>query len=127
MRDRLIELVCENIQDECVSHCNRPYCDKCKNLADYLLANGVIIPPCKVGDVVYVPWHWEGQEGVANIRVEEIKFYDSQMHYMFLLEMESDDESFNQSFGGWKLDECIGKTVFLTKEEADKALISKWE
>lgn len=31
-------------------------CEKCGNeaLIDYLLANGVIVPPCKVGDKVYV-------------------------------------------------------------------------
>lgn len=81
--------------------------------------------PCKVGQTVYVPWCWECQQGVAIVRVEEIKFYDSQMHYMLLLEMESDDESFNQSFGGWKLDESIGKTIFLTREEAEKALAER--
>lgn len=78
--------------------------------------------PCKVGDTVYVPWRWGGQRAVATLKVEEIKFYDSQMHYMFLIDMGSDNECFNQSFGGWKLEKSIGKTVFLTKEEAEKAL-----
>lgn len=79
--------------------------------------------PCKVGDMVYVPWRWGGQRAVATVKVEEIKFYDSQMHYMFLIDMESDNECFNQSFGGWKIGQSIGKTVFLTREEAEKALI----
>lgn len=79
--------------------------------------------PCKVGDVVYVPWHWAGAKGVASVKVEEIKFYDTNTsHYMFLIDMESDDESFNQSFGGWKIKQSIGETVFLTKEEADQKL-----
>lgn len=26
----------------------------CTKLADYLIASGVIVPPCKVGDIVYV-------------------------------------------------------------------------
>lgn len=64
MRDRLIELIgqakykmdyCGNggrvirsemeniVEDELV-----------EDLADYLLENGVIVPPCKVGDMVYV-------------------------------------------------------------------------
>ena len=81
--------------------------------------------PCKVGDTVYVPWRWDGQRAVAVVRVEEIKFYDSQMHYMFLIDMESDDECFNQSFGGWKTDRCIGKTVFLTREGAERALAER--
>ena len=75
--------------------------------------------PFKVGDTVYVPWCWHFQQCVAIVEVEEIKFYDSQMHYMFLIDMESDDECFNQSFGGWKIDQCVGETVFLTKDEAE--------
>lgn len=81
--------------------------------------------PFKVGDTVYVPWRWGGQRSVAIVNVEEIKFYDSQMHYMFLIDMESDDECFNQSFGGWKIDRSIGKTVFLTREEAEKILAER--
>ena len=82
-------------------------------------SENTIALPFKVGDTVYVPWRWAFQQGVATIKVEEIKFYDSQMHYMFLIDMESDNECFNQSFGGWKTDRCVGKTVFLTKEEAE--------
>ena len=75
--------------------------------------------PFKVGDTLYVPWSWDFQKGVAAVKVEEIKFYNTQMHYMFLIDMESDDECFNQSFGGWKIDRSIGTTVFLTKEDAE--------
>lgn len=82
----------------------------------------IIVPPCKVGQWVYVPWHWEGQQAVAMVKVEEINFYDSQMNYMFFIDMESDDESFNQAFGGWKIGKSIGETVFLSREEAEKAL-----
>lgn len=81
--------------------------------------------PFKVGDTVYVPWRWAGQRAVATVKVEEIKFYDSQMHYMFLIDMESDNECFNRSFGGWKTDVCIGKTVFLSREGAEKALAER--
>lgn len=94
-------------------------------IADHLLANGVIVLPCKVGDAVYVPWCWDDNCAVATVEVEEIKFYDSQMHYMFLIDMESDDECFNQAFGGWKTEQSIGETVFLTQEEAEKALAER--
>lgn len=54
-RERLIELICESTQtEECIAHCNHPPCRQCANTADYLLSNGVIVPPCKVGDTVYV-------------------------------------------------------------------------
>ena len=42
MRDRLIELI-----NDVVHPCHAGA------LAGYLLANGVIVPPCKVGDTVY--------------------------------------------------------------------------
>jgi hypothetical protein len=44
MRDRLIELLEQG-------HKNYLYYDQ---IADHLIENGVIVPPCKVGDVVYV-------------------------------------------------------------------------
>ena len=87
----------------------------------------LIVPPCKVGQTVYVPWHWNGEQGIGVVEVEEIKIYDSQNHIMFLIDMESDDEEFNQSFGGWKIEKSIGKTVFLTKEEAETKLRSDTE
>ena len=93
--------------------------------AEELVKNGVIVPPCKVGKWVYVPWRYEGQFGIATAKIEEIKFYDSAMHYMFLIDMESDDESFNQLFGGWEIGDSIGKTVFLTREEAEKELAER--
>ena len=91
-------------------------------LADYLLEHGVIVPPCKVGDTVYIPWHWNNENGIAFAEVEEIKIYDSNNHYMFLIDLQSDDEEFNQSFGGWKIGKSIGETVFLAREEAKRAL-----
>lgn len=45
-RDRLIELLQEYTDDNNGGGSNH-------GLADYLLANGVIVPPCKVGDIVY--------------------------------------------------------------------------
>ena len=124
-----------NEMDDCNAHYYDEYMIKCDAFADAnaiakVLYNAgyrkqsdnVIELLCKVGDTVYVPWRWAFQQGVATVRIEEIKFYDSQMHYMFFIDMESDNECFNQSFGGWKLGKSIGVSVFLTKEEAEKAL-----
>ena len=94
----------------------------CSRLADYLLEHGVIVTPCKAGNTVYIPWHWNNKNGIAFAEVEEIKIYDSNNHYMFLIDLQSDDEEFNQSFGGWKIGKSIGETVFLTREEAERAL-----
>lgn len=72
MRDRLIELLRkmdENATITCPRYSNSANLDTCEGCqynqedgscdytardADYLLANGVVVPPCKVGDMVYV-------------------------------------------------------------------------
>lgn len=115
-RERLIDLMIEAKRTEPETGSFTDY------LADYLLEQGVIVTPCNVGDTVYIPWHWNNRNGIAFAEVEEIKIYDSNNHYMFLIDLQSDDEEFNQSFGGWKIGKSIGETVFLTREEAEKAL-----
>ena len=45
-KDRLIELI-QNAVNGCARHW-------AEIIADYLLANGVIVPPCKLGDKVYL-------------------------------------------------------------------------
>ena len=46
MRDRLIKLLNTDM-----GGCDGDYAEE---LADYLIANGVIVPPCKVGDTVFI-------------------------------------------------------------------------
>lgn len=121
MRDWLISFL-KKADEDAQKKCITDYDEAIAANADFLLAAGVIVPPVKVGQTVYVPWFYEGQQAIATVKVEEIRFYDSKMHCMFYIDMESDDESFNQSFGGWKVAQSIGKTVFLTREEAERAL-----
>ena len=81
-----------------------------QNLADYLLENGVIVPPCKVGQTVYciVEGFDVVMEGhIRQLIVAEGIFVDCVIRGYF-----------NQVFHSSK----IGKTVFLTKEEAEQAL-----
>ena len=83
-------------------------------LADYLLEHGVIVPPCKVGDRLY---EVTGRKTVSVYKVRAIRVE------MFSLFIEWDIvEGFVwQSLSGINADE-IGKTVFLTREEAERAL-----
>jgi hypothetical protein len=86
-------------------------------MANYLLANGVIVPPCKVGDTFYVAslrWkplgeksHWERQ--VEKFVVDHIR-YDGEC--LFLDDYSRRSITLND----------IGKTVFLSREDAEKAL-----
>lgn len=84
MRERLIELLnearekCANTPSKNCKECSgygKGY--ECINalIADYLLANGVIVPPCKVGD-----WIWYVYRNEINkAKVEEIR-YDASKH-----------------------------------------------
>jgi hypothetical protein len=51
-RDRLIELL-KGADNNASQKLIMDYDDAIADNADYLLANGVIVPPCKVGDTVY--------------------------------------------------------------------------
>ena len=50
MREKLIELLNDHVCLECKDECAEE-CSSC--LADHLLANGVIVLPCKAGQKVY--------------------------------------------------------------------------
>ena len=91
MRDRLIEL-CRNA----AISCGLPSVDM-PLIADYLLKNGVIVPPCKVGDAVF---QTDGVR-IYPLIVERV-IYDT-AHIAF-------DER------------AIGRSIFLTREEAEQAM-----
>ena len=119
MRERLIELL-KQADEKCNSIKQCKNCigfgkgEDCLNflISDYLITNGVIVPPCKVGQVVY-QIYWD-------FRIDKCK--------VSALTQKS-DESFkirvtsgiNRSVFEVTPDR-LGKTVFLTREEAEKAL-----
>jgi hypothetical protein len=121
MRDRLIELISQ-VQ----------YMGGLEvKLAEYLLKNGVIVPPCKVGDIVYAPhWHWgtyiKGDimpYQITNIVITQNKkgIWTKKYRAMEIQNGKTIDWQLNFEF-----DE-IGDTVFLTREEAERALAERRE
>ena len=75
-------------------------------IADHLLANGVIVPPCKVGQTVYElrcndPFSEDISIDIVPSTVKDFAILTT--------------EDIHGMAG-------VGKTVFLTKEEAEKAL-----
>lgn len=81
-------------------------------LADYLLANGVIVPPVMAGQKVYLSRSLmndviEGE--VTGLKTTEFSRYT----VVFLID---DNRYIEIPFGAY------GETVFLTREEAEKAL-----
>ncbi len=81
-------------------------------IATHLLENGVIVPPCRVGDIVYLLC--PVREGIYEAFVDEICVMKESNFIV------TRDIYFNRRQSIFF--EQIGKTVFLTKEEAEKAL-----
>lgn len=117
--NRLIELIKESEfygENECIDCQNVELCNKCSfhldmsKLADYLLANGVIVPPCKVGDTVYLPRKNDWGD-ILSYEVIEVGIDRDGLFFVI------DDEDQEHIL----IDE-IGEEVFLTREEAEKAL-----
>ena len=80
-----------------------------ESLADYLLSNGVIVPPCKVGDVVYSIWKFDGK-----VQREKVQYftYDSEDQWFW----------FGTDAPNMFTSEHIGERVFFTRKEAEQAL-----
>lgn len=73
------------------------------SIADHLIENGVIVPPCKVGDTVYC------LETIGN----EINDFVVQ------------NVGITATQGGWGIErgfDAFGKTVFLAKDQAEQKL-----
>ena len=81
-------------------------------IADYLLKNGVIILPCSIGDTVY--YHKTLCDGKYTVVIEEDtvkRFLINRIETLAII-------SFNHALSC----DDFGKTVFLTREEAENAL-----
>lgn len=112
MRDRLIELIKKGI-DKHESTIENYVHPVWKFVADYLIENGVIVPPCKVGDRLYQVT----RNFISEFRVRFIEIATCEnlfLHTDIISGIIHTGEVFPAS--------VIGKTVFLTKEEAEKAL-----
>ena len=94
-RERLIDLLnrhCALRQEN--NDCTNETTEDCSTcLADFLLANGVIVPPCKVGDTVY--------------QTDGVRVYESTVKTVLYV---TNGIAFDES--------AIGSSVFLKREEA---------
>lgn len=123
MRERLIELIADarneyyDYSDELheegmsVPESSEEY------IADYLLANGVVVMPCKVGDVVYM-WKIEliREPQLCEFIIRKIQREENAKGTYNLYC--ADNGQMAKVFD----DNDIGKTVFLTREDAERAL-----
>lgn len=90
--------------------------DEALRIADFLIANGVVVLPCKVGDTVY-------QIGRD--------FCDKRCHDKCDLLCDGWDDLCPENNGDWEVQtrvftvglfDKIGKEIFLTREEAEAAM-----
>ena len=118
-RERLIEILklgsCPSpyLCDENCKYANLERCYE-ERTADLLLEHGVVLMPCKVGDRLY---EVTGRKTVSVYKVRAIRV---ELFGLFI-EWDIVEGFVWQSLSGINADE-IGKTVFLTREEAEKAL-----
>ena len=85
------------------------YVDCITAAAEYLIENGVIVPPCKIGDTVYYP-----------------SFYETAIIEGRILRIVVDDKGISLLTEYKALDaNDFGKSVFFTREEAEKALTER--
>lgn len=115
-RERLIETICEGLAQNCGGNCtlpNKMYCQDCHILADYLLENGVIVPPCKVGDMVYeiCLGKLSGQKTIKQSKVTAIKITDK-----LTITLDYTTNFYDTDIGRWLF---VGNNA---EEEAEKAL-----
>ncbi len=93
-----------------------------ESLADHLLANGVIVPPVKVGDTVYTNVAWSGwylreKDKPYKAKIVYIGINGKKNHMNVVYEKNGNMLTFN-------FDE-IGDRISLTREDAEKALAER--
>lgn len=109
-RERLIELL-----NEAQLNCDDNYgMTNTAQMADYLLDNGVIVPPVKAGDTIYeIHERKKGREWVKIISERYVERVEICASGCMIARCGTTISVFLSG---------IGKTVFLTREEAEKAL-----
>ena len=111
-RERLIELVWNSI----ANRLGTVFRENVEDIADDLLANGVIVPPCKVGDTVYKIMDIESvHRKILEVEVLSISIEKTMIFFCKTV------KNYLYRYGKYTIDD-FGKTVFLTKEEAEAEL-----
>jgi hypothetical protein len=117
MRDRLICLI-KNAEKAFPK--DKPVLDIEEFVADYILADGIIAPPCRVGDTLYV---------ISQMKDKRILPFVNEYEATYIQVGKRKCKVYHEKDGFIKifLQDDFGKTVFLTREEAEAALKGKGE
>lgn len=116
MKNKLTEIIRE------VSISKKVYGQYVEDIAEKLIAEGVIALPCKFGQTVFVVCNT-----VERIKLEiETCIYETKIDHISIgargAEFHMLYRCITHPDCDWFIEKDIGKTVFLTREEAEKAL-----
>lgn len=106
-RERLIELL-SKAPFGYTTLGDRYYKSAIEKIADHLLENSVIVPPVKVGEIVY--------------KLRGTGFIKYKVDYFDIFKNSFKIHLIANNWSDFVFAEDIGETIFLTKEEAEKAL-----
>ena len=114
-RERLIELL-QSVPVDCTG------CRGVATIADYLIKNGVTVPTVRIEDTVYIQY----KNKIYPVDVYAIRYDTKTNNKRFCVEgwLEIDKCYLHRYSATFKW-ESIGKSVFLTYEDAEKALSNK--
>lgn len=124
-REKLIELIGNSLccpkETDCAG-CEYKKYELCTEtmVADYLISNGVVVLPCKVGDTVYKISNRMCKEKIRRGNT----CYECDGTESWNNCFRESDTPFAVEFEYDMIDE-IDKTIFLTKEEAEKAFAKR--
>jgi hypothetical protein len=104
-KERLVELLTKTMDEQY----EKRQLITPQHTADYLLVNGVIVPPCKVGDRI---WQTDGVR-IYESSVHEITYTASKTIYI------TENIVFDET--------AIGESIFLTRSQAKAKLIEGGE
>lgn len=124
MRERLIKLLCRSTikTETCTTETHNQCaacegdCGYCTILADYLLANGVIVLPCKIGEKLYDCGEFF-LEGCSCPEIYELQDDEMTIH------KRPHDYGYRFTYDSMYIGhDDIGQHIFRTREEAERAL-----
>lgn len=85
-----------------------------------MIEQGLLVKlPCKKSDRIYLPWVYDGASDVAELTVKSVSIDTKEI----MTNLDSDNKGFLFKYGFGVFDwGDIGKTIFLTKAEAEAML-----
>lgn len=121
-RKRLVELTNKHLREELGMNLHTDILEK---FADHLLDNGIVVPPVKVGEIVYrIVKEYNGETRVIEGEVFEVAIthsYGQKIEYRFYFWAKGETH-INRNYSLWCNFDEAGKTVFTSREEAVKML-----